>query len=98
MCSMLGIGRESRHKMSKTVGEFVVDRMATRWGVTRVYGYPGDAINGLMGALREQEHWIELVQARHEEMAAMMACAQAKLTGDVGVCMATSGPGAIHLL
>ncbi|HEY2733606.1 MAG TPA: thiamine pyrophosphate-binding protein, partial [Polyangiales bacterium] len=69
------------------------------WGVRRIYGYPGDGVNGLMGALNHRsEEPIEFVQARHEELAAFMACAHAKFTGEVGVCIATSGPGAIHLL
>jgi pyruvate dehydrogenase (quinone) len=68
------------------------------WGVTRIYGYPGDGINGVMGAFQRLDGKIDFIQVRHEEMAAFMACAHAKFTGDVGVCMATSGPGAIHLL
>ena len=68
------------------------------WGVRRIFGYPGDGINGIMGALDRARDRIEFVQVRHEEMAAFMACAHAKFTGEVGVCLATSGPGAIHLL
>jgi pyruvate dehydrogenase (quinone) len=68
------------------------------WGVRIVYGYPGDGINGIMGAFNRDDHGIRFIQARHEEMAAFMACAHAKFTGEVGVCLATSGPGAIHLL
>jgi pyruvate dehydrogenase (quinone) len=68
------------------------------WGITRIYGYPGDGINGILGALDRAEDKIEFVQVRHEEMAAFMACGHAKFTGEVGVCLATSGPGAIHLL
>ena len=68
------------------------------WGVTRVYGYPGDGINGIMGAFDRIEGKVQFIQVRHEEMAAFMACAHAKFTGEAGVCMATSGPGAIHLL
>jgi pyruvate dehydrogenase (quinone) len=81
----------------QTVGDFVVRRLID-WGCHRIYGYPGDGINGVMGALRRAEGEIRFVQVRHEEMAAFMACAHAKFTGEVGVCMATSGPGAIHLL
>ncbi len=81
----------------KTVGDFIVERLA-EWGVKRIYGYPGDGINGLMGALERHSDDIDFIQARHEELAAFMACAHAKFTGEVGVCMATSGPGAIHLL
>jgi pyruvate dehydrogenase (quinone) len=83
--------------MADTVGDFVLKRLA-QWGVRRIYGYPGDGINGLMGAFGRGAADIEFVQARHEELAAFMACAHAKFTGEVGVCMATSGPGAIHLL
>jgi pyruvate dehydrogenase (quinone) len=73
-------------------------RRLSEWGVTVVYGYPGDGINGIMGAFNRNDHGIRFIQARHEEMAAFMACAHAKFTGEVGVCLATSGPGAIHLL
>jgi pyruvate dehydrogenase (quinone) len=83
--------------VSKTVGDFVIQRLRA-WGVRTVYGYPGDGINGLMGALRRASDEIRFVQVRHEEQAAFMACAHAKFTGEVGVCLATSGPGAIHLL
>src|SRR4051812_29374293 len=83
--------------MSKTVGDFVVQRLS-EWGVKRIYGYPGDGINGILGAMDRADGLLEFVQARHEEMSAFMACAHAKFTGEVGVCMATSGPGAIHLL
>ncbi len=83
--------------MSGTVSDFLVNRLH-EWGVRRVYGYPGDGINGIMGAMSRAEDKIRFVQARHEELAAFMACAHAKFTGEVGVCMATSGPGAIHLL
>jgi pyruvate dehydrogenase (quinone) len=68
------------------------------WGVKRIYGYPGDGINGLLGAFHEVGDRIEFTQTAHEEIAAFAACAHAKFTGEVGVCMATSGPGAIHLL
>ena len=85
--------------MSKNVSEFVVDRMEA-WGVKRIFGYPGDGIAGLDVAVddADQAGRLEFVQVRHEEMAAFMACAHAKFTGEVGVCMATSGPGAVHLL
>jgi pyruvate dehydrogenase (quinone) len=79
------------------VGDFLIERLSD-WGVTRIYGYPGDGINGIIGALSRAENQIEFVQVRHEETAAFMACAHAKFTGNVGVCLATSGPGAIHLL
>jgi pyruvate dehydrogenase (quinone) len=85
--------------MGKTVGDFVLARLQ-KWGVTRLFGYPGDGINGLLSALGrlERESALEFVQVRHEEEAAFMACGHAKFTGEVGVCLATSGPGAIHLL
>ncbi|KAK54798.1 thiamine pyrophosphate-requiring protein [Bordetella bronchiseptica] len=81
----------------ETVSDFVLERLA-QWGIRRIFGYPGDGINGLMGAFGRTRQPLQFVQARHEEMAAFMACAHAKFTGQVGVCMATSGPGAIHLL
>ncbi|MEX3936210.1 thiamine pyrophosphate-requiring protein [Paraburkholderia phymatum] len=83
--------------MAKTVGDFIVDRLY-QWGVRRMYGYPGDGINGVFGALSRADGKIEFVQARHEEMAAFMASAHAKFTGELGVCIATSGPGAAHLI
>ncbi len=82
--------------MTITVGDFLVERLS-QWGVTRIYGYPGDGINGVFGALRRSGK-IEFIQCRHEEMAAFMASAHAKFTGELGVCIATSGPGASHLL
>ncbi|MCA1679830.1 MAG: thiamine pyrophosphate-requiring protein, partial [Actinobacteria bacterium] len=89
--------------MSATVSDHLLERLAAN-GVHRVFGYPGDGINGIMGAMDRAGAGIdgpgplELIQVRHEEMAAFMACAHAKFTGEVGVCLATSGPGAIHLL
>src|SRR6059058_2673057 len=83
--------------MGKLTADFLLERLAEN-GVRRIYGYPGDGINAIVGALARQEGKIEFVQTRHEEMAAFMACAHAKWTGEVGVCLATSGPGAIHLL
>ena len=83
--------------MSQTVSDFLIQRLYD-WGVRRIYGYPGDGINGIMGALGRAQGKIRFIQARHEELAAFMACAHAKFTGEVGVCLATSGPGAIHLL
>jgi len=84
--------------MSTTVGDFFWDRLH-QWGVRRVFGYPGDGINGLLGALnRFGTDKIEFVQVRHEEMAAFMASAYAKFAGELGVCIATSGPGASHLI
>lgn len=83
--------------MTQTVGDFLVDRLYA-WGVRRIFGYPGDGINGVFGALNRAQGKIEFVQARHEEMAAFMASAHAKFTGELGVCIATSGPGATHLV
>lgn len=83
--------------MAKTVADFVIERLKV-WNVKRIYGYPGDGITGLIGALNRADDDPVFTQVRHEEMAAFMACAHAKFTGEVGVCMATSGPGAIHLL
>jgi pyruvate dehydrogenase (quinone) len=83
--------------MAQTVGDFLIERLS-EWNITRIFGFPGDGINGLMGALNRAKGKIDFVQVRHEENAAFMACAHAKFTGEVGVCMATSGPGAIHLL
>src|SRR3954469_23523008 len=80
---------------SDTVGHVALERLLEH-GVRRVYGYPGDGINGFLGAFHESE--LDFVQVRHEEIAALAATGHAKLTGEVGVCMATSGPGAIHLL
>jgi pyruvate dehydrogenase (quinone) len=82
--------------MSTTVGTFLLQRLAD-WGVKRIYGYPGDGINGILGGFHEVEE-LEFTQVRHEEIASFAATAHAKFTGEVGVCLATSGPGAIHLL
>jgi pyruvate dehydrogenase (quinone) len=83
--------------MSKTVGDFFVERLL-EWGVRRIYGYPGDGINGVIGAIDRLEGKIEFIQVRHEEMAAFMAAAHAKFTGELGVCLSTGGPGATHML
>jgi len=83
--------------MAELVADYVLKRLR-EWGVHRIYGYPGDGINGFLGALDRADGDPEIIQSRHEEMAAFMACGHAKFTGEVGVCMATSGPGAIHLL
>jgi pyruvate dehydrogenase (quinone) len=83
--------------MAETASDFMVQRLY-EWGVHRIYGYPGDGINGIMRALARAQDKIEFIQVRHEEMAAFMACGHAKFTGEVGICLATSGPGAIHLL
>jgi pyruvate dehydrogenase (quinone) len=78
------------------VSDFVVERLH-QWGVRRIFGYPGDGINGVLGGLQRAKN-IEFVQVRHEEMAAFMAVAHAKFTGEVGVCLSTGGPGATHLI
>ena len=83
--------------MADQVSDFLFERLR-QWGIHRIYGYPGDGINGIMGALDRADGDPEFIQVRHEEMAAFMACGHAKFTGEVGVCLATSGPGAIHLL
>jgi pyruvate dehydrogenase (quinone) len=83
--------------MAGTAADYLCERLL-EWGVRTVYGYPGDGINGILGALRRHQDRLRFIQVRHEEMAAFMACGHAKWTGEVGVCMATSGPGAIHLL
>ncbi len=83
--------------MADTVGAHILERLRAH-GVRHVYGYPGDGINGILGGFHEHGDAIEFIQAAHEELAAFMACAHAKFSGDVGVCLATSGPGAIHLL
>jgi pyruvate dehydrogenase (quinone) len=80
-----------------TVADLLVERLLD-WGVNVVFGLPGDGINGIMEALRQRKDEIRFVQVRHEESAAFMACAYAKFTGRLGVCLATSGPGGLHLL
>src|SRR5438270_173204 len=83
--------------MAKTAAEILVDRLI-EWGVDTIFGLPGDGINGIMEALRQRQERIRFIQVRHEESAAFMACGYAKFTGRLGVCLATSGPGGIHLL
>src|SRR5215217_2596464 len=83
--------------MSKKVSDFIVQRLA-EWGVTRIFGYSGDGINGILGALGRANNTPELIPPPHEELCALMATGHAKFTGQVGVCLATQGPGAIHLL
>jgi pyruvate dehydrogenase (quinone) len=83
--------------MKENVSDFLVQRLSD-WGIRRIFGFPGDGINGILGALNRASDKMDFIQVRHEEMAAFMACAHAKFTGEVGVCLATSGPGAIHLL
>src|ERR1700704_3956987 len=83
--------------MANTAADIMVDCLL-QWGVDTIFGIPGDGINGVMEALRKKQDKIKFVQVRHEESAAFMACAYAKWTGRLGVCLATSGPGGIHLL
>jgi pyruvate dehydrogenase (quinone) len=83
--------------MSNTVSDFLLERLRD-WNIRRIYGYPGDGINGLMGAVARASEDLEFIQVRHEEQSAFMACGHAKFGGGLGVCLATSGPGAIHLL
>ena len=92
----LGIGKTGTGE-GKTVADYVLNRLKD-WGIQRIFGYPGDGINGFLGAFDRAGGQPEFIQSRHEEMAAFMASAHAKFTGDIGVCIATSGPGAIHLL
>lgn len=83
--------------MSMQVSDFLIKRLL-EWNINRIFGFPGDGINGIMGALDRAKDKMDFIQVRHEEQAAFMACAHSKFTGQVGVCLATSGPGAIHLL
>src|SRR5205809_4953305 len=83
--------------MANTAADVLIDTIHD-WGVEVVFGLPGDGINGIMEALRKRKEKIRFVHVRHEEAAAFMACGYAKFTGKLGVCLATSGPGAIHLL
>src|SRR5947209_7129194 len=83
--------------MSKTASDIMVDCLLD-WGVDTIFGIPGDGINGVMEALRKNQEKIRFIQVRHEESAAFMACAYAKWTGRLGVCLATSGPGGLHLI
>src|SRR3954468_23844464 len=81
-----------------TTGQFILERLADSWGVRRIYGYPGDGINGILGAFHHVGDRLEFTQVRHQDIAAFAPAAHPKFTGEVGVCLATSGPGAIHLL
>src|SRR5881392_413579 len=83
--------------MAKTAAEILVDRLI-EWGVDTIFGLPGDGINGIIEALRKRADRVRFIQVRHEESAAFMACGYAKFTGRLGVCLATSGPGGLHLL
>ncbi|HMF79301.1 MAG TPA: thiamine pyrophosphate-dependent enzyme [Bryobacteraceae bacterium] len=83
--------------MTLTASEVIVDTLI-RWDVDTIFGIPGDGINGIMEALRKKKDKVRFIQVRHEESAAFMACGYAKFTGKLGVCLATSGPGGLHLL
>src|SRR6201986_4370234 len=83
--------------MAKTAADVLIEGLID-WGVDTVFGIPGDGVNGIMESLRTHQEQIRFIQVRHEEAAAFMACAYAKFTGRLGVCLATSGPGGIHLL
>ena len=84
--------------MSLTAADVLIDTLVDDWGVRHIFGLPGDGINGIMESLRRRQDDVQFVQVRHEEAAAFAACSYAKFTGGLGVCLATSGPGAIHLL
>src|SRR5690554_4466663 len=83
--------------MATTAADVLVETLMD-WKVDTIFGLPGDGINGIIEALRIRQDRIRFIQVRHEESAAFMACAYAKFTGRLGVCLATSGPGGIHLL
>src|ERR671924_1222164 len=83
--------------MAKTAADILIETIMD-WGVDTVFGLPGDGINGIMEAIRTRSDKVRFIQVRHEESAAFMACAYAKWTGKLGVCLATSGPGGLHLL
>jgi len=83
--------------MAQTGGDILVETLI-KWGVDTIFGIPGDGINGVFESLRQRQDKIKFVQVRHEEAAAFAACGYAKFTGKLGVCLATSGPGGIHLL
>src|SRR2546421_459408 len=108
--SLLARTRLCSGKVSRLVGHYLFDLGVSMtssdvlvetlldWGVEVIFGLPGDGINGIMEALRTRQDKIRFIQVRHEEAAAFMACGYAKFTGKLGVCLATSGPGGIHLL
>src|SRR5262245_716179 len=83
--------------MAKSAADLLIERL-TDWGVDTVFGFPGDGINGIFEALRTRQDKVKFIQVRHEEAAAFAACGYAKYTGRLGVCLATSGPGGVHLL
>src|SRR5487761_1406896 len=81
----------------KTVADLLIERLID-WGVEVIFGFPGDGVNGIFESLRTRQDQIKFIQVRHEEAAAFAACGYAKYTGRLGVCLATSGPGGVHLL
>src|SRR5207237_3248786 len=83
--------------MAITASDVLIDTIH-EWGVEVIFGLPGDGINGIVEALRKRQDKIRFIHVRHEEAAAFMACGYAKYTGKLGCCLATSGPGGIHLL
>src|SRR5246500_1309223 len=83
--------------MAKTAGDLLIERLID-WGVDVIFGFPGDGVNGIFEALRTNQERIRFIQVRHEEAAAFAACGYAKYAGRLGVCLATSGPGGVHLL
>src|SRR2546423_15221256 len=88
---------ENEKTMAYTSAQLLIDKLLA-WGVNVVFGLPGDGINGIMEALREHKDEIKFIQVRHEEAAALAAVGYAKFSGRLGVCLSTTGPGAIHLL
>src|SRR3546814_15691852 len=88
---------QGRAMATATVGDFILERLS-EWGVKRIFGFPGDGINGLMGAMGRAADRFDYIRVRHEEMSAFMSGATAKYTGEVGGCLATSGPGPQPLL
>src|SRR5437764_12320606 len=83
--------------MTRTAADLLIERLGD-WGVDTIFGFPGDGINGIYEALRTRQERVKVIQVRHEEAAAFAACGYAKYTGRLGVCLATSGPGGVHLL
>src|ERR687892_550802 len=94
--SLAGHVTNGETSMAKTAADLLIEKLLD-WGVDTIFGLPGDGINGIMEALRTRQDQIRFIQVRHEESAALMACGYAKFTGKLGVCLATSGPGGLHL-
>src|SRR3989442_813494 len=97
ICTAFLFGPDRGEDMAQTAADILLD-ILQEWGVDTIFGLPGDGINGIMEALRKKRDSMRFIQVRHEEAAAFMACGYAKFTGRLGVCLATSGPGGIHLL